>query len=120
MQHEAGDDFFQKYYYTSRPWRGMNIYYANQGGMNMQIWEVLQSAGSEKGFNKEQVLQYLHQLSKKEFDIFCRTILHLTHFYDSNKMTFSSDDKAFIEQHKEKFYQLLKFNPVELVGSERE
>jgi len=78
-----------------------------EGDFSMESWEIIQACALPAGlYDKNQFIEIIEQLSPQQFYRFCRSLLHLQEFYDTNQTAWVTDQKELIESHASDFWQL--------------
>lgn len=80
-----------------------------KGVRNMEGWQIIQNcelAPLSGLYNKNQFLQEISQLTPADFNLFCRTYLHLSYFHASNQNAWLTDDTDIVFQHPGLFWKI--------------
>ena len=87
----------------------------------MEGWEIIQSCeitGVAGHYNKKQFTAAIEHLTPHEFNLFCRTYLHLTEFYSKNQGAWVTDYPPLVAANPDLYWQLepIDFNePVNFI-----
>lgn len=70
-------------------------------------WKPVQKSEMVTGdYSKQQLIEAIGSMTPEEFNRFCREILYLTEFYDTNQGAWVTDMKNHVAQHKDIFWPL--------------
>lgn len=80
----------------------------------MEGWQLIQ--GCELApltglYDKDLFIKAVSALTQEDFNLFCRTHLHLSFFHANHQGAWVTDDEEIIKQHPDLFWKVRPINP---------